>query len=203
MTLEASGATMPKGFTGFRVTPSPIGSAAAIPRMARPGAAVESGQFAVSDLMAGYYVIRAAAPSGWTMKAVYIDGRDVTDQPIEVRSENITGVNVIFTDKISGLTGTIRDQRGTAAAGVMVIAFPADDKLWLPQSRQIVTARTDPSGTYKLTAPPGDYLVIASDDVEQGEWFDPAFLDAARDRATRAKIGEGEQRTLDLKVPSS
>ena len=196
LTLEASGATVPKGFAGFRVNPSPLGSAAAMPRTARPAETTETGQFSMTDVTAGQYVLRATAPKGWTMKAVYIDGREVTDQPIEVKADSITGINVIFTDKISGLSGTVRDARGTGAADITVIAFPSDEKLWLPQSRQIVTARTDASGAYKLTAmPPGDYLVVAVDDVEPGEWFDPAFLDQMKDRATTVKVSEGEQKT--------
>lgn len=137
------------------------------------------------------------------MKSVYLDGRDVTDQPIEVKSENVNGLNVIFTDKVSSLSGTVRDGRGNAVGDVAVIVFPADEHLWFPQSRQIVTSRTDASGAYNIsTVPPGDYLAIAVDDVEQGEWFDPAFLEQIRGRATRVKIDEGDQRTQDLKVVS-
>ena len=94
------------------------------------------------------------------MKSVYVDGRDVTDQPLDVKSENVSGINVIFTDRISGLSGAVRDGRGNGVAGLTVILFPSDESLWLPQSRQIVTARTDAAGAYRLTAvPAGDYLV--------------------------------------------
>ena len=202
ITLEAAATPPPKGFAGFRVTASPLDGGATLPRLGRPSEPGDNGHFAVTDVMAGNYIIRATAPRGWTMKAVYLDGRDVTDQPIEVKGNNITGLNVIFTDRVSGLSGAVRDQRGTPAEGMIVIAFPSDEKLWMPQSRQIVTGRTDASGAYKLgTLPAGDYLVIAMDeaDVEQGEWFDPAFLDQIKDKATRVKVGEGEQKTQDLK----
>jgi hypothetical protein len=134
---------------------------------------------------------------------VYVDCRDVTDHPLDVRSENVSGINVIFTDRISGLGGAVRDGRGNGVAGLTVILFPSDEGLWLPQSRRIVTARTDAAGAYKLTAvPAGDYLVLAVDDVEQGEWFDPVFLEESKARAVKVTIGEGEQRTADLKAPS-
>jgi hypothetical protein len=137
------------------------------------------------------------------MKSVYVDGREATDQPLDVKSENVGGINVIFTDRISGLTGTVRDGRGTAAAELTVILFPSDENLWLPQSRRIAPARTDAAGVYKLTSvPAGDYLVAAVDDVEPGEWFDPLFLEELKARATKVKIGEGEQRTADLRAPS-
>ncbi len=133
--------------------------------------------------MAGLYMIRASAPRGWTLRSVYLDGRDVTDQPIEVRSENVTGLNVIFSDKISSLGGTVRDTRGNPVGDIAVIVFPSDERLWSPQSRQIAMSRTDAAGAYKLsTIPPGDYLVVAVDDVESGEWFDPTFLEQIRNQ---------------------
>ncbi len=56
---------------------------------------------------------------------------------------------------------------------------------------------------YRLAQlPPGDYFVVAVDEVEQGEWFDPAFLLLVKDRTTKASVAEGEQRTQDLKAPS-
>jgi len=203
ITFEAAGSPPASGFSGFRVMPVPLGAVAALPggRGARPGDITQNGQFTITDVTPGLYSIRASAPRGWAMKAVFLDGREVTDSPIEVKSENVTGLNVIFTDRISSLSGNVRDARGTPIGDVTVIAFPADDRLWMPQSRQILSARTDQAGAYRLASiPAGDYLVIALDDVEPGEWFDPAFLDQIRGRATKVKIEEGEQRTEDLKV---
>jgi protocatechuate 3,4-dioxygenase beta subunit len=208
ITLEASGTQLPQGFGGFRVIPSPLGSSPA-PAFGRGGGRggggvpSDSGQFTISDVMPGAYMLRAAGPRGWTMKSVYVDGRDVTDLPLEIKSESITSVNVIFTDRSSSLSGAVRDARGNGLSSVSVIAFPSESRLWVPQSRRIVTARTDAAGAYRLTAiPPGDYLVAAVDDVEQGEWFDPEFLDQIKDAAAKVRIGEGEQKTQDLKAPS-
>jgi len=102
----------------------------------------------------------------------------------------------------SSLSGSVRDARGNAVSDVTVIAFPSDERLWFPQSRQIMTVRTDRTGAYKLVSiPAGDYLVVAVDDVEQGEWFDPAFLDQIRAHATKVRIEEGNQHVQDLKGP--
>jgi len=204
ITFEAAGSPPSTGFQGFRVTPVPVGAIAALPggRGGRAGDIGQNGQFAINDVMPGFYSIRAGAPRGWTMKAVYLDGREVTDAPIEVKSENVTGLNVIFTDRISSLGGSVRDTRGNPIGDVAVIAFPADERLWSPQSRQIMTARTDRLGAYTLASiPPGEYLVVAVDDVEPGEWFDPVFLDQIRGHATKVRIEEGQQHTQDLKAP--
>src|SRR5205085_227570 len=81
-----------------------------------------AGQFTINDVAPGAYTIRASTPRGWTMKAVYLDGREITDEPIDVKSDNITGLNVIFTDRVSGLAGSVRDSRGTPASNVKAIS---------------------------------------------------------------------------------
>jgi hypothetical protein len=210
ITLEASSTQLPQGFAGFRVVPSPLGSAATMPLpgggrggAGRQGEVGDNGQFIIGDVMPGTYMLRANGPRGWMMKAVYVDGREVTDLPLDVKSENIGGINVIFTDKIGSVTGAVRDGRGTGIGNINVIAFPADPKLWVAQSRHIITARTDAAGSYRLSAvPAGDYLIAAVEDVEQGEWFDPEFLEQIKNEATRLRMGEGEQKTQDLKAPA-
>ena len=203
-TLEATGTPPANGFTGFRVMPVAIGGSAAMAiggRGARPSDVGAAGQFTINDVAPGAYTIRASTPRGWTMKAVYLDGREITDEPIDVKSDNITGLNVIFTDRVSGLAGSVRDPRGNPASNVTVILFPPDERQWLPQSRRIMTARTDTAGAYQLSAvPPGEYLITAIEEAEQGEWFDPTFLDEIKGRATKIRIEEGDQRTQDLKV---
>jgi protocatechuate 3,4-dioxygenase beta subunit len=204
VTLEKTTETLPKDFGGFRVSPSPIGAAIALPRGGRGSAPNERGEFTIDNVMPGRYQLRATGPRGWTMKSVYVDGRDVTDEAIEIHGTPVSGVNVIFTDRIAAIAGTVRDGRAGAAGHVSVIVFAEDERLWYPQSRHIAAARTDANGAYRVAGlPPGRYLAIAVEDVEPGEWFDPAFLDEIKGGATRLALGEGEQKTQDLRAPSS
>ena len=67
--------------------------------------------------------------------------------------------------------------------------------------RRIQTARADQNGSYRLgNLPAGEYLLVATDDVEQGEWFDPAFLESIRARGVRVTLAEGEQKIEALKA---
>lgn len=201
VTLEAAGADVPKNFSGFRLSPMSLDSSLIAGRMPRPGEIGENGSFAAKGLPPGRYTLRASGPRGWMMKALYLNGRDITDEPLEIGTENVSDLNVIFTDRIGSISGTVRDARGTAVPGTTVIVFTTDPKLWFAQSRLIQTARTDQSGTYAVsTLPAGEYLVVATDDVEQGEWFDPEFLDEIKARAVKVTVGEADQRTRDLKV---
>ena len=82
---------------------------------------------------------------------------------------------------------------------IPVIAFSTDQQYWRAQSRHIQAGRTDSAGTFRLRGlPPGDYFIVAVDGVEQGEWFDPAYLEQARTGAARITVREGEPKTQDL-----
>jgi hypothetical protein len=199
LTFESSGGAPPKSLGSFRVSAAPLGAVAALPAGNRATPATQSAEFSLAELVPGLYMFRGMGPEGWTMKAVFVEGRDATDQAVEIRS-SIEGVNVIFTDRVTAIAGLVRDGSDPAEAGLTVIAFSADAALWYPQSRHIQAARTNATGGYSIRGlPPGDYLLAVVDEVEQGEWFDPAFLEQVTESASKTRLGEGEQRTVELK----
>jgi hypothetical protein len=108
-------------------------------------------------------------------------------------------VSVVFTDKLTEVNGTLTDSQGTPLTEYTVLAFPADASLWRAQARQIMTTRPDQNGKFQLRGlPPGEYFIGATDPVEQGEWFEPEYLDRQRAGASRFRLGEGEVRTQDV-----
>jgi hypothetical protein len=138
---------------------------------------------------------------------VTLSGRDIIDTPLEVRSgQSLSGVTLVFTDKLSEVSGTITDDRGQPITEFTVLAFPTDNTLWRPQARQIMTARPDQTGQYQMRGlPPGDYYVTAVDPTEQGEWFEPGRFSISiaptphdsRSRRRREEAGLQDFATLD------
>jgi hypothetical protein len=170
----------------------------------QPNARVDKeGRFALSGVSAGSHLIRAAGNlRGWTLKAVTIGDRDVTDTPVALRSgETLSNVVVVFTDRVSEVNGKVTDEGGTAMPDFTVLAFPTDSTLWRPQARQIMTARPDQTGQYRIRGlPPGEYYVVTVDPAEQGEWFEPSYLDDHRAGAVRVTLGDGDLKTQDFRV---
>ena len=108
---------------------------------------------------------------------------------------------VVFTDRQNEITGTVTDEQGAPVPDFTVLAFPTDASLWRPQARQIMTARPDQTGKYRIRGlPPGEYYLVTVDPTEQGEWFEPAYLDDHRAGASRVTLGESDVKTKDFRI---
>ena len=148
-------------------------------------------------------LFRVAAPQGWVLKSVFLNGQDITDVPTELpASQSVTGMQIVLTKKATALSGLVTDGRGKPMLDATVVVFPANDKLWMFQSRFIKAARPDQDGTYRMTGLPAseDYLVVAVQGLEDGQAGDPEFLAAARDAATRFTLTDGETKAVDVKL---
>jgi Carboxypeptidase regulatory-like domain len=147
--------------------------------------------------------IRTNAPQGWTLKAVSFNGQDITDTPMEFPAgQTVSGLQVMLTRKVSSLTGLVADARGKPVLDATVVIFPADEQQWTFQSRFIKAARPDQDGTYRVTGlPPNEgYLAIAVQGLEDGQAGDPEFLATIKDSATKFTLGDGETKTVDVKL---
>jgi hypothetical protein len=188
----------PPDYTQVRVVAAPTEQGIEGPAQSR---AEKDGTFSIRGIAAGPHLIRTQGSlRGWMLESVTVGGRDATDTPLDLRSgQNLANVIVTFTDKISEITGTLTNKEGAPVVEYTVLAFPTDSSLWHAQARQIMTARPDQTGKYTLRGlPPGEYYLVAVDPAEQGEWFEPAYLDAHRSGASRVTISEGDTKTHDF-----
>jgi hypothetical protein len=82
------------------------------------------------------------------------------------------------------------------------VIFPANEKLWTYQSRFVRAARPDQDGRYRVTPLPApeQYLVAAVQGLEDGQAGDPEFLASIKDTATKFDLGDGETKSVDVKL---
>lgn len=184
----------------FRIAAPLVDSGAAAGQ--NPTGRVErDGRFTISGLQAGLHLLRAQGNArGWVLKSATVDGRDAADAPFEVRSgQKLDGVHIVFGDRMTEINGTIADNRGVPLTDYTLLAFPVDESLWRPMSRYIITTRPDQNGKFQLRGlPAGDYYVAPIDPLQQGEWYEPTFLDAHRAAAARVSLAEGDVKTQDF-----
>jgi hypothetical protein len=162
----------------------------------------KDGRFTLSGIPLGSIWIRAQSPRGWSLKSVVVDGREAVDTPLDVRGgQKLAGASLVFTDRQTELSGTVTDNSGRPLTDYTVLAFPTDSAFWRPQARQIMTARPDQNGKFQIRGlPAGNYYLAVIDPLQQGEWFDPAFLEQQTADATRLSLTEGAIRTQDLRL---
>lgn len=157
------------------------------------------GTFEVGSIIDPRY-IRITAPSSWTLRAVLVNGEDVTDVPVDVGpGQVLSGVQVVITKTVSNAEGAVLDDRKQPVLDATVVLFPTDERLRYFQSRFVRSARPDQEGKFRITAlPPGDYYAVAVQGLEDGQTSDPEFLAAVDDYAERVSIKPGETKTLSL-----
>jgi protocatechuate 3,4-dioxygenase beta subunit len=199
--FEGTQASVPSDLSAFRIS---VPALDPIPFGGSQTTRVEAdGRFEVTGIPAGRRAIRASnPPSPWSLKSVIVDGRDVTDEALDVRiGQRISAVQVVFTDQVATVAGSLIDARGELVYGYTVILFSSDSTTWRPQARTIQAVQPDQTGSYRFRGmPPGDYYIAAVDDVEQGEWYDPAFLQELQAGAARLRVTEGATVAHDLEI---
>ena len=219
----------PTDLSTVRVNLTPRGQNQGFDMGGVPPAEVDaSGRFTIKGVLPGRYSLNANIPGAgragggggggrggaagattpgapsvqWVMKSVMVGGRDALDFGVTIEpNQNVAGATILFTDRTQELTGTIQDVAGNPTADYTIIVFSADKNFWTPQARRIAMARPDTAGKFTFRQlPAGDYRLTAVTDVEQGEWFDPAFLEQLLNASIPVSLRDGEKKTQDIKV---
>lgn len=148
-----------------------------------------------------HFVRLGAQTKNMMLKAVTLNGADVTDSGLEFRpSEDVSGLEVYVTSP-SEVSGTVTNSRSQIVKDYSVVVFARDAQRWVNASRYFGESRSDQDGRYTTrNLPPGQYYAIALDYVEPGSATDPEFLGRVRAQATEFSLGESETKTLDLKL---
>jgi hypothetical protein len=115
------------------------------PRLIRAGYATEGG------------------PSGWWPKAVLLDGKDVTNVPIDFSTKPSARLEVVFSDRPTAVVGIVHDEAGLPVEGARVLLFSKDQAMWAAWSTAVQTGVSDENGRFWFVdaMPAGDYRAIA------------------------------------------
>jgi hypothetical protein len=198
-----------------RVTLSPALQGTAVAGV--PTANVDaSGTFIISGIPPGKYRLNATVPGGgpvnaggsgaaasWALRSAVIDGHDVLDTAIDIRSgQTVQGVTITFTDQPTEISGTLLDGANKPTPGFSIVVFSTDRATWTPGSRRISPPiQVSSDGRYRVTGlPPGEYFLAALTDYEPGDLGDRNFLEQVAAVAMRLTINEGEKKVQDLKL---
>ena len=170
-----------------------------------PGRVADDFTFELRSAPGKYRVGSMNMPVGFSIRAVRLGAADVTDSGVEVKpNEELTGLEVELTNRITTIAGVVTNARGEAAKDYSAIVFAQDREQWTATSRYRSSGRPDQDGRYRITSlPPGRYYIVAIDHLEPGQASDPEFLERIHGKATAFSLSEGETKSIDLKLNSS
>ena len=104
-------------------------------------------------------------------------------------------LNILVSSNGGSLKGNVRDEGGASPGGVQVLAVPASGGHRRPKA-----VLTDQKGLFEMKGmAPGEYRVLAFEDLEPGAMEDPEFL--KRFAAKSKKVEIKEQRTETVEAP--
>jgi hypothetical protein len=167
-----------------------------------PTAMVEGDLTFRLDSLSGEQLIRAGAglPPKAYVKAVLLDGNDISDTLREFKSQD--RVTIVVSLRGASLEGTVTDAEGAPTSDVSVIVFPEDKAGWRANGTRVYRSGPEANGHYRIAAMhPGRYFIVAAA-LERftGGIEDAAFYEELSNEATLLVVNEDETRTVDLKV---
>jgi hypothetical protein len=147
-------------------------------------------------------ILRSSAASGdWLLKAVLLDGKDVTDSPLRLNGNNVDGVTVVLTKTRTRVSGTLLEQ--ARATDYVAVFFATDQRLLTRQTRYIGAIRSDQRGRFVFDRlPAGTYFAAAIGRLSPGDEYNPMILSRIRPRAVTVDLKEGESTSVRLPLVS-
>jgi hypothetical protein len=152
----------------------------------------------------------AAVPSGFTVppslknayvKSIRMGDVDGLKQELEITGSADRSVEIVISPNGGTMEGLALSERGEPVSGAFVALVPT---ALVPVSQRpdlYKSARTDSRGRFQIAAiPPGEYRVLAWEDVEFGAWKSPEFLSGYAARGKIVRIAEGSRERVEAVV---
>jgi hypothetical protein len=116
--------------------------------------------------------------------------------------ESREDIEIVMTNQITQVIGSLTDLRGLAPSDVAVLAFATDPTQWYAGTRFRKRITPSSDGRFSLDGlPPGDYFVVAAEPPrDAGEWLNPDILERLSRGATRVHLGAGQRVSVTVKA---
>ena len=149
--------------------------------------------------LAWHGVLRVNPPSGWALARIQHEGRNITDTPFDFQSADVSGLEVVLTNRVGSVSGTVMaGLRPAAKAGVAVMG--ADDASWTYLTRTMRNAIADDRGNFTIAALlPGRYVAVTGS-ADQMRLADHASLLAWRAAGVPFTVSERANTAVTLTI---
>jgi hypothetical protein len=203
VTFDGSSTPPAPAAVRLRVRGAGLDAAAPAPGLSNgPVGIGPDGAFEISGVV-GTVDLQPAAPlRGWILRAVKYGDRDLLDDPLTVSgTETISGVQIVFTDRLADLSGTVVDAEGRPSPGCDVAVF--SDGGAAAASRGARLVRADQTGRFSVSSLlSGSYFVLAALELDVSQWPAADYLRRLRPLAQSVTLTDREQLSVALSCVS-
>jgi protocatechuate 3,4-dioxygenase beta subunit len=195
------GSTTPSA-SAIEITPTPVDADLSPPNNHATARIERDWTFAIEGINGPRRLNVPRLPEGWMLKEIRVGAIDVTDRPLPFGSaaQSLRNVDVVLTDRVNAVFGTLRDDRGRPVPGATIILFSIDRSQWYPQSRFVRRAGAGTDGAFSVPGIPfGTYHAAAIRQVPSDgadAWRDPAFLESLIPGALTVVAGDGQRTSV-------
>ena len=126
-------------------------------------------------------------------------GKDLAETPLRVSGgANIT-IDIVLASDSGTLDGTVKDSHDKPESNVTVVAIPdADHRKLTARFRK---TNTDQRGQFVMQAmAPGDYTIVAWEEIEEGAYYDPEVLKKDEGSGKQMHLTPQSHQSITLKA---
>ena len=158
------------------------------------------GSFAMTSVPLGDYRFAVSRlPENTYLKSIRVDNTDLGIGAFHVDSHTHGSIEIVLGTNPGFLDGIVVNAKGEPAPNVTVALIPSEPHR--NQTDLYRGASTSESGHFEFQdVPPGEYKVLAWDDLEDGAWQDPDLIRRYEDRAKPVHINEGSKQSIELRT---
>jgi hypothetical protein len=129
------------------------------------------------------------------VKSIRLGDVDVLNDGLRLQGPPAGRLEIVLGTAPGALEGTVFNDSQPAGAGVTVVLLPDVRR----RTDLYKTTTTEPSGRFSIDRiPPGDYRAFAWQEISDGLWQDPDFMQAQEARGTPVRVVEGKAASLRL-----
>jgi hypothetical protein len=158
--------------------------------------------FTIQAMQGTRYAISVSGlPAQTYLTSARLGGREILDSglTIEGESQDTLELTIAGSGAVGYVTGVVRNAKDDPIAGSTVVLVPSPSRRMNPGAFRVST--TDQQGLFSVEGViPGEYAVLAWEDIEPGAYYDPAYLTQFEGRSAKVEVRRGLQSTLTLRV---
>jgi hypothetical protein len=164
------------------------------------GSVDDDGKFTVKNVAPDRYLVQlTGAPETAFVRSVRLGNQEMTDAGIDLTGGISGTLQITLSTAGAQVDGVIRGEDEKPVSGATVALIPDSKRYTLYKS-----TTTDQSGAFSFKGvTPGDYKLLAWEDIEQGAFQDPEFVKPFESKAQALSLKENERKTALLKVISA